>query len=71
MCCGKDCEKLGKEDMISTLFRSDAPEDTNINNAWHNASDDKEGHNICSEEHNSASAECPVTGLGELSKTFL
>ncbi|CAK8997898.1 unnamed protein product [Durusdinium trenchii] len=34
--------------------------DTNVNNAWKlNASDPKDGHNICSEKHNEKTAECP------------
>ncbi|CAK8997949.1 unnamed protein product [Durusdinium trenchii] len=37
--------------------------DTNVNNAWKlNASDPKDGHNICSEKHNEKTAECSVTG---------
>jgi len=36
--------------------------DTNVNNAWNfNASDPKDGHNICSESHNSQEG-CSITG---------
>ena len=42
--------------------------DTNVNNAWNfNASDPKDGHNICSESHNSHEGCLAITTWGERS----
>lgn len=50
---------LGHLGFVSKLL-GPCSEDTNVNNAWKlNASDPKDGHNICSEKHNEKTAECP------------